>query len=196
MPVMIRRVSIFAFPIALIVTSTIIGAPAPKNVPKPDNFFPTLVGTKWEYALENGTLELSREVVESEEKDGVRSVSMKWTSHGALKYAQESNYRIDAEGVSRIGFGKVSPFDAPFVIFKFQKKPGEDWPASKEVLAKFVGMEEVVTPFQKFRAMRISMTQPSDRVNEYWFASDFGVVKWKKADGTVLELKSFTPGKK
>jgi hypothetical protein len=64
------------------------------------------------------------------------------------------------------------------------------------------GSEEVEVPAGKYKAVRVDAdgTIAGTRTGvTYWFAPDIGVVKMRYSiagSDSVLELKSFTPGKK
>jgi hypothetical protein len=177
-----------------------LAAPVPKAARKKGDYFPTAVGTKWEYVQEGtDTLDHTREVTESDEKDGVRTAAFKWTSH-ANAYTKGSRYRIDAGGVWRLGWDDHT-FEEPNLMFKFGAKAGESWDAgiTKKKPAEFVNElgaeEEVVTPAGKFQAVSVAVKQAKGGVDTYWYAPDVGMVRWKFTTGKAIVLKAFTPGK-
>ncbi|MEO2089663.1 MAG: hypothetical protein ABGY75_09230 [Gemmataceae bacterium] len=184
----------------LVVASATLAAPVPKAAKKKGDYFPTAVGSKWEYVQEGtDTLDHTREVTESDEKDGVRTATFRWTSH-ANAYTKGSRYRIDAGGVWRLGWDDHN-FDEPNLMLKAGAKAGESWDAgiTKKKPAEFVNElgaeEEVVTPAGKFQAVSVKVTQAKGGLDTYWYAPDVGMVRWKFSNGKAIVLSTFTPGK-
>jgi hypothetical protein len=193
-----------AFPL-LLVASVALAAPVPKAARKTPDFFPTTVGTKWEYVREGtDTLDHTREVTESDEKDGVRTATVTWTSH-AGSYGKVTTYRIDAVGIARVGFEKTSPFKVPYLMFKTDTAVGDSWdaglldPATQpRPMGRRGEAEAVDTPAGRFTALPVTLyTAGQNRADGdvYWYAADIGLVKWKQSSGSAVVLKTFIPAK-
>ncbi len=190
----------FAVLLAFVPAALATAAPVPKAVKKKGDYFPTAVGTKWEYVQEGtDTLDHTREVTESDEKGEVRTATFKWTSH-ANAYTKGSRYRIDAGGVWRLGWDDHT-FDEPNLMVMAGAKAGESWDAGitrkkpPEFVNELGAEEEITTPAGKFRAVSVTVTQATGGVDTYWYAPDVGMVRWKFGTGKAIVLGSFTPGK-
>lgn len=182
------------------VASVGLAAPVPKELKaKKGDLFPTAVGSRWEFVIEGTeTLDHTREVTAEEvAQDGTRTVEFVWTSH-AGSYGRDTTYRVDKAGVARLGFGKGSRFEVPYLMFKADAKPGESWDAGISRPAAQNGnictrgeAETVTTPAGKFEAIPVSFGTTANHT--YWYAAGVGLVKWKNGNKTIV-LSKYTPG--
>jgi hypothetical protein len=192
-----RRSAILLLALA---ASAATAAPVPKELKaKKGDFFPTAVGSRWEFVVDGtDTLDHVREVTAEEvEKDGTRTVDFVWTSH-AGSYGRDTTYRVDATGVARLGFGKGNRFQVPYLMFKADAKPGESWDAGislggrAENVCTRGAAETVTTPAGKFEA--VPVTFGTTAKHTYWYAAGVGLVKWKNGN-KVIVLSKYTAGK-
>jgi hypothetical protein len=180
-------------------------APIPKEFkPGTGDYFPTAVGTRWEYVAD-GTdkLDHTREVTEATVGDGTTTAVFTWTSHGG-QYTSASVYRVDAKQVARTGWSKEQPFDTPALMWKAEAKAGDTWtvgivgPAEATQFTATRGKEtEVTTPAGKFKAVPVTIRPGKNEkeANTYWYAPGVGLVRWDNQNGKTIVLSKFTPGK-
>jgi hypothetical protein len=176
-------------------------APVPKPLKKKTDYFPTAVGTKWEYVKEGtSTLDHTREVTQSDDADGIRTAVFKWTSHSG-NYGPITHYRVDSKGIYRLGFGKTEPFKVPFLLFKTESQPGDAWDAGVSTqgdapthLGERGKDEEVETPAGKFSTAVVTVRHKKQEW-VYWYADSVGLVKFSNEDGKAIVLSKFTPGR-
>ena len=189
----------------LFAVTAVAAAPVPKDfVPPKGEYFPTAVGTRWEYVLD-GTdkLDHTREVTESETANAATTAVFKWTSHGG-QYTAASVYRVEGKLVLRTGWAKAQSFETPCTMWKPDAKAGDTWTAGivgpKEA-TQFTAARgeeaEVTTPAGKFRAVPVTIRSRNDAksANTYWYAPGVGLVRWDNQNGKTVVLTKFTPGK-
>ena len=178
-----------------------VAAPVPK---KPVGYFPTAVGTKWEYAPEGekeATLVL--EVTEATEKDGVRTVTI--DQKGGEKLPDyPAKYRVGKDWVEMTECGGKEMTPARLDL---RAKPKADdkwdsphkWSGYDYKLTVHVGSEEkVVVPAGKFTAMPHEQEFPQfedKKKPTAWYTDGVGLVKFSTDDGSAFVLVKYTPGK-
>ena len=189
---------------ALALLSFALAAPVPKDfAPPKGEYFPTAVGTRWEYVAE-GTdkLDHTREVTEAETADAATTAVFQWTSHGG-QYTAASVYRVEGKLVLRTGWAKAQSFETPCTMWKPDAKAGDTWTAGivgpKEA-TQFTAARgeeaEVTTPAGKFRAVPVTIRPGNDAksANTYWYAPGVGLVRWDNQNGKTVVLSQFAPG--
>ncbi len=183
----------------------VAAAPIPKDFQRPVNFFPTTVGTHWEYVREGtDTLDHAREVTtEIKEKDSGRTFEETWTCF-AGQYGKYHEYRVDPNGLAEIRSGRGARFELPHLLVKAGAKASDTWdagvgptpPGEKPWFTGTRGAdEEVTTPAGKFRAVKVVLRNGRGEVDVHWYAAGIGLVKSKDGNGRVVVLSKFTPGK-
>lgn len=195
-----RRASL----ILLTCVAASVAAPVPKKAPT--DYFPTALGTKWEYAPEGETeATMTEEVTKVTEKDGVKAVEITIMIKGDDKQSSTvATYRIDADGVSMtVAEGKeLTP---PRLDLRAKPKAEDkwdsphEWMGAKYTLAVEVGKEEKVeVPVGKFAALPHTQTftlgNTTFPARKRWYAPDIGLVK-SEDDGAVMVLVKYTSGK-
>jgi hypothetical protein len=177
-------------------------APVPKAVKGTQDLYPSVLGTKWVYAHEDGTNEHTREVTGSQEKDGVTHFTVTWKQGPST---QIWDLKKDATGVYRLKQDTLA-FDPPHKLIQPKMTEGEEWEseytAGGRVTYKFVRSvgkpEQVKTPAGEFTALPINSKDLSGNTLEttLWYADGVGLVKLQAKGGTASVLKEFTPGGK
>ena len=198
--------SVVRWPAALLfAVTTAVAAPVPKELTASKGvYFPTAVGTRWEYVREGTDAVDHSRVVSAEEtdKDGTRTVAFEWTSVGG-QYTKSSLYRVDKRFVRRTGWTRTQSFEVPCVMWDADAKAGDKWtagivgPKEKSQFTATRGAAEVVTtPAGKFEAVPVAIQAGADvkNTNTYWYAPGVGLVKWESGARTVV-LSKFTHGK-
>lgn len=177
-----------------------VAAPVPKDLKKQKNYFPTAVGTKWEYASEDGSDSQTREVTAVTEKDGVRTVTILWTTGGS---SQTWELREDAAGLARSKMGNVA-IDPPQLLIKGRLAEGDEWDGeyrqgrASTRYRRVVGKAEAVTtPAGEYTAVPVTQTDPDDPTDEatVWYAEGVGMVKLHEKGSAPIVLKAVTIGK-
>jgi hypothetical protein len=191
----------FVLPALLVVSvGTLAAAPVPKELKKRKNYFPTAVGTKWEYVSEDGGDSQTREVTAAVEKDGVRAITIVWTTGGS---SQTWELREDAAGLSRAKMG-AEAIDPPQQLIKGGLTEGQEWEGeyrqggSTTRFRRVVGKAETVsTPAGEYTAVPVTQTDPDDPDDEatVWYAEGVGMVKLHEKGSSPLVLKAVTIGK-
>jgi hypothetical protein len=185
--------------IALVTSAT--AAPVPKELKKQKVYFPTAVGTKWEYASEDGSDRQTREVQDATEKDGVRTVTILWKATGTN---QTWELKEDSTGLYRTKMGSAT-IDPPHLLLKPKVTEGDEWEGKyvqngiEERYKRVVGKaEKVTTPAGEFEAIPVLQTNPDDPDDEatVWYAEGIGMVKLHQKHSSPLVLKKVTLGKK
>jgi hypothetical protein len=184
------RLSLFT----LIVTSTVIAAPAPK-AEKPDElYFPVQIGAKRVLVGPGRTETIT--VTKVEEKGGKYTVTVE-TSFDELPGRKRSNvYEVSKDGLfQKTEDGKT------YTLLKLPYKEGTTWTTIDEKLgdkvtyAYTVGkQEEVEVPAGKYKAIAVEVVieqlgGETKKVTS-WYAAGIGLIKVERN-----ELKEFTPGK-
>ena len=185
-----------------------IAAPVPKE--KKANYFPTAVGTKWEYEATEYTRAGTVKTEETQEvaevvvgKDGASTVRVETRTKGQ-KRVVSYKMRVTDAGVWSTEYMGGGVIDPPQQILKLPLKDGSKWEyeeRGREVYTTTVtagAAEEVTTPAGKFTAVPITVVTQS-RAGKYeskfWYADGVGLVKSTSGGKVVRDLKSFTPGK-
>ncbi len=189
----------------LAVAAPLAAAPVPKDFRAKEPFFPTVVGTKWEYAIEGtDTLDHIREVTSRErEKDNSCTFEETWTAAAGV-YGKYHTCRANTAGLAELRSGRGQWFELPHLKFKADAPPGDTWDAgvgSTKPGEKpwFTGTREageaVTTPAGKFRAIKVVLRNGRGEVDAYWYAPGVGLVKLRTDNGKTIVLSKFTPGK-
>jgi hypothetical protein len=179
-------------------------APIPKEKAKAPDYYPTALGSKWVYKV--GETEMTFVVTAVERKKDETLATIENQLNGLT--AATERLSVSDKGVFRTELNKAV-VDPPFCILKSPHKPGDKWDADSNVRGQQLKVafatresEEVAVPAGKYKAVRVDgdgvLAGTATKVT-YWFAPDVGIVKLRHvlANGDlVLELKSFTPGKK
>jgi hypothetical protein len=195
--------------------ATLLAAP----VPKPKEFFPTTVGTKWvytepareysrvnldEYIKRTGQVpadfndrEYTEEIISAEKKDGATILTIRTTRD---KRAYESRLSVTEKGVFGIGTEKL-PAKKPHRLLTLPLKSGDTWQGTWDPSWTMTvrETEAIKVPAGDFKAARIDAVQgegPTANVTSNWYAPGVGMVQAMNKDGQVTRvLKSFTLGK-
>jgi hypothetical protein len=180
-------------------------------------YFPTKVGTKWEYT--HPRFDQTMEIRSVKEKDGAKYVTAAVVMYPKRRQRiiNSEEYAVSEKGLfntkSTLPTGNPVIFDPPLCLLKLPNRPGQTWevnvhqspgPAGAGVKGTFTMRESeaVEVPAGKYMAVRVDFTgvhddQVPDK-HTRWFAPDVGLVKMVIAGGSnagELVLKSFTPGK-
>jgi hypothetical protein len=188
---------------ALILPVGAPGAPVPKPAVKPVDYFPTKVGDKWVYLVKSESARQETELVETvsevKVKDGVKvvTISRAWDDN---TFGVNREREVSAKGVVQMRDAILDvSFDAPWVHLKLPHKDDQSWDVP-HLEQKYTahGPEEVKVPAGTFHAIRVEHWEKikgkSVVVQTEWFAPRVGIVKLKAGE-TLIEMKSFTPGK-
>lgn len=182
-------------------------APRTKDEAPPPNYYPTEVGTRWVYDIDNGKGELALRLVSVEEKDGVKIVTTE--QRGTTQWLPFERVEISSRGLSQVEFFGY-PID-PWYTLKFPIKAGDKWSfeyartgpiTGWKGTITVIGEEEVTVPAGKFKAVKTEWEIVADdgkaldkpMKSTTWFAP--GVGRVKIASGQTLALKSFERGKR
>lgn len=185
-----------------------VAAPVPKQ-PAPD-YFPTLLGSKWEYA-KDGEKEvvMTVEVTKVTAKDGVRTVEVTTTTINPkgqdAKVVSKSVLRVDGDGVA-MATGEGEEISPPRLDLRAKPKEDDKWACPHEwknrryAYETTVGKEEKVeVPVGKFTALPHTQWFGEGDI-EYnprttWYAPGVGAVKRVTEDKITLVLVKYTAGK-
>jgi len=186
---------------ALAILLSAQAAPVPTHLmPKEPPFYPTEVGTKWEYEQSDG-MNFSEEVIRAEVRDGKTRLTVRVRSRGTW----EQTFEVSKEGVYWRTEGE---FKVDRCVLRFPVKAGDSW-AVEEPLQRglrtrtgrmTVGKEEEVRlPAGTFRATPVAfeVTADSGRVlakpetHTYWYAPGVGLVRVSSPTGERT-LTAFT----
>lgn len=187
--------------VLLLAFGTALAAPVPKELKKKKNYFPTAVGTKWEYVGEDGSDRQTREVTEAVDKDGVRVITILWSTGGTK---QTWELREDATGLYRSKMGSMD-IDPPQRLMNGKLAEGDEWEGEyaqgqvRERYKRVVGKaEKITTPAGEFEAIPVEQTNPDDPDDgaTIWYAEGVGMVKLHQKGSSPLVLKAVTVGKK
>jgi hypothetical protein len=178
--------------------TVVLAAPVPKVLKGQKTFFPTKLGSKWEYATE-GQPQV-REIIRATSKDGVRTITVQMTS-GVSK--QTWDILENTDGVFRSTLYNEA-LDPPQLILKANAKPGDEWEgeykrggAVTERYKRVVGQpEKVSTPNGEYDALPVTQTNPDDEEDTVtiWYAEGVGMVKLLQRNSEPLLLQKYTPG--
>jgi hypothetical protein len=182
-------------------------APVPK-AKKAAEPYPSTVGTKWEYVLQGDSKSLwTEEIVEADEKDGVLTVRVE-VKEIRERPKRRNEYHI-ADGALVLHSQDGTKLDPPTTFFDTGWRAGDtltqklNYPGDKVYEYEYeVGKaEEITTPAGKFVATPVTrrLVKPrKDKSFTAWYAVGVGQVRLtlEGEETPVLELKSFTPGKK
>ena len=189
--------------LALLLAAPLAAAPVPKGLKNKKNYFPTAVGTKWEYVSDDGDDRQTREVTAATDTGGVRTFTIQWTTGGGGS-KQNWEMKQDADGLYRAKMGS-SVIDPPQRLMKGALVEGDEWEGeytqggSTTRYRRVVGKEEKVTvPAGEYTAIPVVQTNPDDPDDEatVWYADGVGMVKLHQKGSTPLLLKAVTLGKK
>ena len=180
-----------------------LAAPVPKAIKAVPDYYPSVVGTKWVYAHEDGTNEHTREVTTSQEKDGVTTFTVTWKEDGST---QMWELKKDATGVFRTKQDGIE-FTPPHQLLQPKMEAGDEWKSEYSfgegsTLFKYtrtVGKAEVVkTPAGEFTAVPIVSRNQRAKGDEttLWYADGVGLVALQHKDSPKVVLREWTPGKK
>jgi hypothetical protein len=168
-------------------------------------YFPTAVGTSWEYRA--GENQFTHKVTKHERVGGVTCARIEHVKDG--KVLAYEDVGVTNEGVSRFAFdGKEAK--PPITFLKPGAKKGQTWKVESKVGDQTVkgtfkqGEAEVVkVPAGTYKKV-LTVTSEGLEVNGiktklvYYFAEDVGLVKLEWGEGksrVVIELEKYTAGK-
>lgn len=179
-----------------------------KDDKKAVNLYPLAKGTKWEYTLKVGDMDLeaTQEVTEvSEPKKGERAVSTIATKVGGRDVTEELS--TDEKGVYRHAM-QGQKLEAPIFAVKYPVKAGTKWSEKMKMMGQDVeadfemkDAEKVKVAAGEYSAYPVEMTikvagQTVKATN--WYAEGVGIVKQEMDLGQAkisMELKKFTAAK-
>jgi hypothetical protein len=180
------------FLFTLIITSTVIAAPAPKAEKTDELYFPVQIGAK-RVMIGPGRTETIT-VTKVEEKDGKYTVTVE-TSFAELP-GREQSYVYE---VSKDGLFQKTKDGKTHALLKLPYKEGTTWTSDNvkpgDKLTYTVGKQEKVeVPAGKFKAIGVEVVleQSGGETKKvtYCYAAGIGLIKYERN-----ELKEFTPGK-
>jgi len=178
-------------------------------------YFPTKVGTEWEYRDGNETVRVQvvgkemRDVTKVDEDGGEKTYKVTCAklqmTNGAR--TQEEIIGVLGDGIYRFA-AAGRDLTPPLQILKLPFRQGSTW----EGLAKSEGLilkgaftckeEMVAVPAGEFRALHVACPDfdigTKKMALDFWFAQDVGIVKQRFKTGSfekVLELKRYKIGK-
>ena len=170
-------------------------APVPKEKEKAPNYYPTALGSRWVYKV--GETEIATEVTASETKKDARLATVTTLVNG--KAVSTERLSVSDKGVFRTQINKAD-VDPPICILKAPLKPGDKWDVDSAIQGQATKVaftardpEEIEVPAGKYKTVRVDgdgMIAGTQTQVTYWFAPDVA------GSDAILELKSFTPGKK
>jgi hypothetical protein len=187
--------------VLLACTYSAFAAPVPKAVKAPD-YYPSVVGTRWVYAHEDGTSEHTREVTASTTKDGVTEFTITW-KEGVSTQLWEM--KKDATGVYRTKQDGVE-FVPPHKLLEPKMAAGDEWTSEYSFggarntfkFSRTVGKAEAVkTPAGTYTAFPLVSRNLENERNEstLWYADGVGLVKLEHKRSETVVLREFTAGK-
>lgn len=181
----------------------VLAAPVPKEFTNPRDYFPTAVGSKWEY-INTGVGEdrkHTEEITAAEEKEGVLRVTFRRT-RPETKTPFDTVYEVGKKDISLSQSGPLA-YDPPLPTLRKGMKPGDKWEVETSISGRksVFGFEignaaEVKTPAGLFVAVPITRKTQGSKLPgyTYWYAPDVGLVKIDSGPVTTL-LTKFTAGK-
>lgn len=204
-----RRCLLYSVFCLLVLAGRVSPAPGPKKSPAIPDYYPTTVGTRLVYDLDNGDGELALRIAAVEEKDSEKVVTVE--ERGTTRWLPSTKVIISERGLQEVeNFGyKIEPWYA----LKFPIKVGDKWDfdysrsgpiTGQKGTTTVLGEEEVTVPAGKFKAVKLErvITAQDGKVLDkpfkitVWFAKGIGRVKVVPSEGSKLALKSFVPGKR
>jgi hypothetical protein len=179
-------------------------APVPKELLAPPTYFPTALGSKWEYALD-GEKEtaLVVEVTKVEVIDGARVVQFEQTG-GPKTRDYPERYRIAADGVFLLTAAgdDITP---PRLDQRPKPKADDTWDGPHAwrridytCTTTVGGAEKVEVPAGTFATLPHVQAYTNFRVPQVWtawYAPGVGRVKFVNYEGQAHVLLKYTPGK-
>ena len=191
----------------LALTGVAFPAPGPKEPPAIPDYYPTTVGTRLVYDLDNGDSEMTLRVVGVERKDSEKTITVE--ERGATRWLPFERISISEKGLCAVEYsGQASE---PWYLLKFPIKAGDKWDVEwsqkpgldgKKGTVTVIGEEEVTVPAGKFKAVKVERVYTEENGKALdkpfkvtvWFAKGIGRVKVVPTEGSKLALKSFVPG--
>ena len=184
-------------------------APIPGDHLRPPLYFPTTVGTKWVYQLDDGR-EYTDVVTKVERGAGGEVIVSVGRETPDGKVHPGERYVVSARGLLRVEGLGVKP-DRPEWLLKLPYKVDEAWETGGWREDEFpiflkqkdthtsAGEEKVTVPAGTYTALRVTTKYgqvghlPPQGPGAHWYAPRVGAVKMTLGK-RVWELKSFTPG--
>jgi hypothetical protein len=191
--------------VLLALAAAAIAAPVGKEAPGGGFYFPTTVGTKWVYQINDKT-ETVEVITAAEEKDKATRVTVGRERRGEV--FTDRVIDVSDKGLAAVAFN-LGDLTEPLWLLRLPHAAGNKWePVMAGKVwgraigtAKASGPERIEVPSGAYQAIRVDMEMPYIDGHEgtdkrsYWYAPGVGLVK-QVADGKVKVLKSFTLGKK
>lgn len=188
-------------PLALLAVA--LAAPVPKEFANPRDYFPTAVGSKWEY-VSSGVGEdrtHSEEITAADEKDGELRVTFRRV-RPEVKDGFDTVYTVGKKDISLAKSGPLV-YDPPLPTLRKGMKIGDNWEVETSISGRKTTFEfkvgeaaEVKTPAGKFLAVPVTRKTKGSKLAGYtlWYAPDVGLVKTDAGQVTTV-LTKFTIGK-
>ena len=189
----------FAFPLQFEANA----APVPDGAGKASLYFPTTVGSKWVYDLDDK--DETETITAVEKKEGAFLVTVQKVD----QFGKESfiEMKVADDGIFMLsGLADKHP---PSHRLKLPHKASATWETYTGAwplgTSKFTahGPEQIEVPAGKYEAIRVESQNAAkmgpDIRRTYWYAPGIGLVKYTSDHGKiklVRTLKSFTLGKK
>lgn len=181
-----------------------VAAPVPKELLAPPTYFPTALGSKWEYALDGEKeLALAVEITKVDDADGARIVLFEQTD-GPKTRDYPERYRVAADGVYLL---TAAGDDITPPRLDQRPKPKADdswdgphaWRRVNYTCTTTVGAAEKVTvPAGTFTTLPHAQAYTNFQIPQVWtawYAPGVGRVKFVNYEGQVHVLLKHTPGK-
>jgi hypothetical protein len=180
-----------------------LAAPVPKEFANPRDYFPTAVGSKWEYVNSGVGQDRTHaeEITAAVEKDGVTTVTFRRT-RPEVKDGFDTVYAVGKRDIALAQSGPLT-YDPPLPYLKKGMKVGDAWEVETEINRRKTTYElkvgeaaEVKTPAGTFVAVPVTRKQKASKLAgyTYWYAPDVGLVRIDSGPVTTL-LTKYTPGK-
>lgn len=190
--------------IALALLGLSLAAPVPKELANPRDYFPTAIGSKWEYAttgVGEDTTHVEEITAAVETKAGLRVTFKRGRPEGR---ELETVYVVGEKDISLAKSGPYE-YDPPLPCLRKGMKAGDNWEmdttfgTGKPTTYQFKVGEaaEVKVPAGTFTAFPVTRKQKGSKLDGYtfWYAPNVGLVKTDLRPGVTTVLTKFTPVK-
>ena len=161
-------------------------------------YFPTKVGTTWEYDDGGGTRAATKTVSRVEKTQRGWEVSVR--ADKAPGEAGDDKVLVSERGVFVMADADAK-YSPPLCVLKLPATPGEAWDVTAPKIAgkaTTAGEEPVEVPAGKYKAVRVDTTMALGGTTvkrSTWYAPGVGLVKATEDGKTLFALRRFTPGK-
>lgn len=161
-------------------------------------YFPTKVGSTWEYDDGGGTKAATKTVAKAEKTARGWEVSVR--ADKAPGEAGDDRVLVSEKGVFVMG-ERDEKYNPPLCVLKLPAHAGDTWDITAPKIAgkaTTFGEEPVEVPAGKYTAVRVDTTMAlrgTTVKRSYWYAPGVGLVKATEDGKALVTLRRFTPGK-